>query len=389
MKHSESPHRKIRNRFWKTIFITILILIIIRLALPYVILSYANKTLANLEGYTGHIEDIDISIIRGAYGIKSIYIDKIDSLTNKGIPFISSDAIDFSIEWNALFKGEIVSNAAFYNPTIRFTKDKTGPEKIDTLDFRMILKRLMPIKINNFEVENGLLQYIDSSSKPIVNLEMQNIYLLAQNFTNKEDTALLPASLEVNSSVYDGIMKLNMKLNPLSDFPAFDMNFELQNINLQDLNDFFKAYANIDINKGTFSLYGEIAGRENKYLGYVKPVIKDLEVLGQEDRKDSFFNKIWEGIVELAGDILKNKEKEQVATKIPISGEYNEASVKIWYSIITILKNAFIQALYPSIDYEINQSTVKKITKEDNEKILEKILNKDSGEDKKKESKLP
>jgi hypothetical protein len=93
--------------------------------------------------------------------------------------------------------------------------------------------------------------------------------------------------------------------------------------------------------------------------------------------------------VELAGDILKNKEKEQVATKIPISGEYNEASVKIWYSIITILKNAFIQALYPSIDYEINQSTVKKITKEDNEKILEKILNKDSGEDKKKESKLP
>jgi hypothetical protein len=37
----------------------------------------------------------------------------------------------------------------------------------------------------------------------------------------------------------------------------------------------------------------------------------------------------------------------------------------------------------------INQSTVKKITKEDNEKILEKILNKDSGEDKKKESKLP
>jgi hypothetical protein len=137
-------------------------LIIIRLALPYAILSYANKTLANLEGYTGHIEDIDISIIRGAYGIKSIYIDKIDSLTNKGIPFISSDAIDFSIEWNALFKGEIVGNAAFYNPTIRFTKDKTDPEKIDTLDFRMILKRLMPIKINNFEVENGLLQYIDS-----------------------------------------------------------------------------------------------------------------------------------------------------------------------------------------------------------------------------------
>ena len=391
MNRSESPHRNKRNRLWKIILITILILTIIRLMLPYIILSYANKTLANLDEYTGHIEDIDISIIRGAYGINTIFIDKIDSATNARIPFLSSDAIEFSIEWNSLFKGQLVGDAAFLNPVILFTKDKTDPKNIDTVDFRMILNRFMPVKINKFEVENGLVQYIDSSSKPVVNVEMQNIYLLAQNFTNKEDTALLPASIEVNANVYGGTMNLNMKLNPLSDFPAFDLNFELKNTNLPELNDFFKAYANIDINKGTFSLFGEVAGRENKYVGYVKPVIKDLEVLGSEDRKDSFFNKIWEGIVELAGDILKNKEKEQVATKIPISGEYNEASVKIWFSIVTILRNAFIQAIYPSIDHQINQGTVKNLTKEDNENILEKILKNDANREKvkKKDSKLP
>ena len=57
-------------------------------------------------------------------------------------------------------------------------------------------------------------------------------------------------------------------------------------------------------------------------MGYVKPVIKDLQVKGDEDRHDSFFNKLYETLIGAVGVVLKNPEEKQVATKIPIEGEY-------------------------------------------------------------------
>ena len=45
------------------------------------VLSHANKSLPELDGFIGHIEDIDIALIRGSYAVKGLFIDKIDSIT--------------------------------------------------------------------------------------------------------------------------------------------------------------------------------------------------------------------------------------------------------------------------------------------------------------------
>src|SRR5665811_12868 len=80
---------QIRKKY--IILISILILlIVIRIILPYVVLHYANKTLANLDSYYGHIEDVDISLYRGAYIIKNIYLNKDDPVTKKQTKFFKS-----------------------------------------------------------------------------------------------------------------------------------------------------------------------------------------------------------------------------------------------------------------------------------------------------------
>lgn len=62
---------------WLKVAIILLVLVVaIRIALPYVVLRYTNKTLATMNGYTGHVEDIEIALLRGAYKIDSIYINK-------------------------------------------------------------------------------------------------------------------------------------------------------------------------------------------------------------------------------------------------------------------------------------------------------------------------
>ena len=356
---------KHKYRKWKILLVIVVFIAGIRIALPYVVLHYANKTLAGMDGYFGHVNDVDLSIFRGAYTIKSFYIDKNDSALGR-VPFISSEAIDISIEWKSLFDGRIVGELEFLNPILLFTKDKAEPAEIqkDTNDFRKILKTFMPLKINRFQIINGIIQYIDFSAKPIVNIRLDDAQILAQNLSSVQDTALLPATVVATANLYKGKLDFKLKLDPLADKPAFDMNVELENTSLPELNEFFKAYAKIDINKGTFGLYAEMAGKDGAFIGYVKPLITNLDVVGSQDRNDSFFNKLWEVIVGAAGVVLKNQKKDQVATKIPIEGKFGKTTISTWYAITDLLRNAFIQALYPSIDYQINLASATVAKKE-------------------------
>src|SRR6187402_2605915 len=116
----------------------LVLLLVIRLILPYVVLRLVNDRLTKIKGYYGHVVDIDIALIRGAYQLDSIYLNKVDSTTNKQTPFFSASEIDLSVEWKALFKGSIVGEAIFERPMITFTKDKVEPKSVqkDSSSFR-------------------------------------------------------------------------------------------------------------------------------------------------------------------------------------------------------------------------------------------------------------
>lgn len=333
-----------------------------------------------MEGYRGHIEDIDLALIRGAYKIDSIYLNKIDSATSKETPFFSASLIDLSVEWKALFHGSIVGEVEFKDPVMTFTKDKVEPKTVekDSTDFRQLLDDFMPLQVNRFAINNGNVKYKDETSKPPVDIALTDLFVIARNLKNSYDSgALLPATVTATASVYEGTMSVNLKMNPLAEEPTFDMNAEVKNTNLVLLNEFFKAYAKIDVNKGTFGMYAEVAAKDGGFTGYVKPVVKDLDVLGLEDRKDNFFQKVWESIAGAAGSIFTNPPKDQVATKIPFEGRLDDPKANIWITISNTLRNAFIQAIQPSIDNEINIASVDAPKKPEKKTLLQRVLGKD------------
>ncbi|MGE5382843.1 MAG: DUF748 domain-containing protein [Omnitrophica WOR_2 bacterium] len=377
MASTKSKKKNKIKKKWVIIFGIIALLIIFRLFLPGIVLHYANNSLARLDGYYGHIDDIDISLYRGAYQIDNIYLNKIDTVSGKKVPFFNADLIDLSVEWRALFDGRIVGKLIFLNPTLIFTKDKSEPKDVqkDTTNFKQVLKDLMPLKVNRFEVKGGSVHYKDENSKPKVDLKMESVYILAQNLSSVKDTALLPATVTASANVYKGTLTFDMKIDPLADDPTFDLNAELKNTSLPEFNEFFKAYAKLDVNKGTFGLYTEIAAKDRKFIGYVKPVINDLDVVGPEDRNDNLLRKLWENIAGTVGKLLENPKKDQLAAKIPIKGNFDKTTIGTWYAISTVLKNAFIQALYPSLDYQVTIANVEAQKPEKKKGFFEKIFN--------------
>jgi hypothetical protein len=374
------------TRTYKILLIAVVLLIILRLLLPYILLRYCNKSLSELNGYYGHIEDIDVSLYRGAYQINNMYLNKVDAKTHKQTEFFKVNNIDLSVEWHALFRGKLVGEFVFNSPKLIFTKNRTeiSDVKKDTNDFRKVLKDFMPLKVNRFEVYDGSIHYADPGATPKVDISIQQAHIIAENLKNVEDNKTeLPSPVTANANVYGGTLSLNMKMDALAQRTRFDLNAEIKNANLPSVNDFLKAYGGFDVHKGTLSLYTEFAAKNGRYKGYVKPVIKDLDVVGPEDRKDKFFQKVWENVVGGAGKILENPKKDQVATKVPIEGDFTGSNTDIIETIWELLRNAFIHALMPSIDNQINISSLN-THKDDHKGLFHKIF---GGKDKDKKDK--
>jgi hypothetical protein len=366
-----------KRRKWRIIGIVVMAIVMVRIILPYVLLHVANERLAETKGYYGHIADLDLAIIRGAYQLEGFYLDKKDTVTSARTPFLKAGLIDLSVEWGALFHGALVGELVIDSAEVRFTKEAAEPADLqkDTASFADLLHDFMPLKINRLELRNSAIRYKDPTSSPKVDLELSDLHLLALNLTNARDSSVvLPAKVKADADLYGGKMHFNMGIDPLAAKPTFDMNLELTRTELVRLNPMLQAYANVDVNKGSMGLYAEMATRDGAFTGYVKPVIKDLDVLGREDKGEPFFQKLWEGLVGTVGDVLKNPKKQQIATKVELSGKLSEVDVSTLYAVIELLRNAFIQALMPAIDNEINIGNVGEEAAKDDRGFFKKLF---------------
>ena len=366
---------------YKVLLSILVVLIIARIALPYVVLHFINKELTTLKGYYGHVDDVDIALYRGAYQIDRIKLQKVE--TTDTTDFLYIKYVDLAIEWKPIFKGSIVGKVLIDSSTIQITQEKNDVKDIskDTADFRKVLQDLMPITVNRFEMKNSVIKYKDPTSKPKLDMAVTNIDLVILNLANAYDsTKVLPATADMTARIYEGDFKVNVKLDPYADKPKFDMNVSLKNTNLVLLNDFLKVYANVDVNKGNFGLYSEVAAKEGKFDGYVKPIIKDLDIVSFNKEEGNLPQIAWESLIGSVAWVVTNHNKDQLATKVYLEGSFKEPDIKIGRAIVTVLQNAFIKALRPNIDGEINISSVG-INDKEKKGFFNKLFNKKDKKD--------
>lgn len=366
MTDTGTPIRRKKRKWFTWAVVILTVLICARVALPYIVLNFANKKLARLDGYYGHIGDIDIALYRGAYVMKNVYIDKIENDSRqKRTEFIKVKRVDFSVEWSALFDRKIVAEVEFEQPVIRYTLSKTIGKQAedDTTDFIQLVKSFVPLKINRFDVIDGEVHYVDPYSNPRIDLPLTELNVLGKGLTNEpREGELLPASIAANARLFNGSFNLDVSLDPLSKIPTFDLTADLSPTDLVHFNDFFTAYANFDLKKGNVELYSEFAARDGNFKGYVKPLIKDLDIVQFEKEEGSPLQIAYEAFVGSVAEIFQNQRKETLATRLEVQGKFNNPEVGILSAVLSVLKNAFIEALRPNIDNSINIGNVNRKT---------------------------
>lgn len=396
---SRSPSRRQPGRRGRTRKVAGILLIVVLLAviaahllLPSVILRIVNRELADIPGYHAHIEDLDISLLRGAYTLDDLRFRKVEG--DDTLPVFSARHVDFSVEWGALFRGKVVGEITLTAPRLTIFPAPAAPPD-DTASFAFsdlqeTLRNLFPFTINRFEIKDGALHFKDPARTPPVDIRLDDIDAVARGLTNaqqgadrdasapeqgtrveedKEDSThdtaaapregarkrdALPATFRLTARAMDHApLVINLALAPLAESPTFDLDAELTSLDLTTLNSFFRAYAGVDVERGTFSVYTEVAAADGRFAGYVKPLTRDIKVLDLDTDEGNLISMAWEALVAGAAKLLENPPEVQVGTKIPFRGTFSDPEPEIWSTIAYLLRNAFIRALQPGLENSI------------------------------------
>jgi hypothetical protein len=338
-----------------------IVLIGVRLALPFALKSYVNHQLNKSHDYSGRIGNVTVHLWRGAYQIHDLSIFKRSG--NIPVPFFSAKVMDLSLQWSELLHGSVVSRIAMQEPKLNFV---SGPSKEQTQtgnenNWNQTLESLAPFKINSLDITNGQVHFQNLYSKPPIDIYLNEIGGTATNFTNSRKVAQkLPAGAGIRAKTLGGGgLDFQIHIDPLAATPTFELTSQLTNVDLVALNDFLRAYGKFDVDRGQFALFTSFAAKDGKYEGYSKVFFKDLKVFKwDKERKKNILEIFWQAIVGTVTTAFKNHPNDQLATKIPISGSFEKTDVHLWPTIETLLHNAFIHALVPSLDQPVKTENV-------------------------------
>lgn len=319
-----------------------------RIYLPFWVTDYVNKQISQLEGYSGKIDGVGISLWRGAYQIYGLDIYKRNGLKE---PFVAASLVDLSVQWKALWHGSIVAEIDIHDITLNFAKSQSGKGG----GFADFINSLTPFDINRLEVSGGRVAYLDYSASPDVNLYVDDVSLLVTNLRNIEDrNERLPSRLEVSgTSIGDGKLAVTGKGNILRDVPDFDIDARLENAQLPAFNDYTREAAAIDFDKGRASFYSELAAADGHLTGYVKFIADDVTMINMRTQ-DNVFNAMWESLAATFMALFKNFPEDQFALRLPIEGRLDSPEGSGMAAFFSIFSNAFGGAFPRDTDGNIN-----------------------------------
>ncbi len=343
----------------------VLLLVGIRLALPFAIKYYVNNQLSKIPEYSGKIGDVKVHLWRGAYEINSVVITK--TTGHVPVPLFSAPVLDLSIQWRELFHGAVVGDVLLQRPELNFVAGPT-PDQTQTginKPWGETLASLFPFRINKFEIRQGQVHFQNFQKTPPVNIYIANLFSVATNLSNTRNLAQkLPAGLKASGQTLgNGQFDLDLKMDPLQKAPTFELNASLTNVDMVQLNDFLRSYGKLDVAAGNFSMFTSVASVQGAYKGYVKVLFRNLDVFEWEkERKKNVLDIFWEAIVGVLSEGFKNHTHDQLAAQIPVSGSFTDVHADLWSTTGSLLKNAFIRALVPKLGTKV------KLTDVDNKK---------------------
>jgi uncharacterized protein DUF748 len=208
------------------------------------------------------------------------------------------------------------------------------------------------LRARHVRVNNAAVAVVNAGAQPNYRLAITHTNLVIENFSNQKSDGLGVVNL-TGRFADSGPMKVKATFRPESNGPDFEIDARIEDVDLRAMNDLLRAHAKFDVTSGVFSVYSEMRVKNGRIEGYVKPLFHDLVVYDStQDQDKPFGQKMKEKVINVVGKVLKNRQREEVATVVPISGPLQNPKAGTMETVLKLVENAFIKAILPGFERE-------------------------------------
>lgn len=319
--------------------------------LPYWITNHINSQLDSIPGYRVSYDDYSISLIAASVTLKDVTVIK--SKSTVPLPFFEALRLRGGVDWNALANGYWVARVFVDQPILNFinSHEAESGQTYFPDNWTDIVNKLTVIPVNEITVRNGEIKYHDFDTAPMVTLHMTEISLRARNLQNASgDEKILSGVAEGSARVKNAVINIDVHLNAFYNEPMFQLNAGLTELNLVDVRDFLRAYGQFDVQQGLFSLYTKAGTRNNKVIGYVRPLIQDVTIASLQKEGERRSQLIRPSLRTESSDVWLVTSLVNNVEEIQFEGSLEKDGANLWNAVGSTLHNAFVEALVAMLE---------------------------------------
>ena len=364
---SSSKRGSRRKGKWKPILTIVLVLIIIRLALPFALQSYFNARLDQIDGYAGQVDRVSVSVLRGAYTLHDVTV--VHRELDIPSAFFQADRLHFFVQWSEVFQGNRVGAVRMQGPELHFAVSSEGESRYGVgVDWSEELSGLFPWRINQVEVHGGEAHFSDFSRELPVHVWIGNVVAEVRNLANTlELEEEMSASLRARGRPMGaGRFSMNVAFAPGNETPAFELSMAVSGLVLESLDSLLRTYGNYRIRSGLFDLFGEVSAYQGNYEGQVTTFFSDLDAQWwrepepplEEEHEDEpgvvwplqqRWEAIGEPVVELRGP------PESLVLRAPFSTSFEVDDIALEAAMARVLVDLFVHGLVPGLELQAEE----------------------------------
>jgi hypothetical protein len=212
----------------------------------------------------------------------------------------------------------------------------------------------MLVKVDRLQFRDGNFGLVNRDADHPYRVYVSGTELTVTNLSSGFREGAAKAKLK-GKFMGSGAARASATFREPSSGPNFDFDIAIEGASLPAMNDLLRSYGKLDVVKGTFSVYSEVKIKDQRIVGYVKPLIKDVDVYdSKQDKKKPVLKKIYEKIVGGLSHVLENRPRDEVATVVDISGPIEDPNTSIWETVVRLVSNAFVKAILPGFDREFD-----------------------------------
>jgi len=206
------------------------------------------------------------------------------------------------------------------------------------------------LRIKQGMIENSEFGFVNKAANPQYRVFISGTDIYLENWSNQltEGTSIVRLR---GMFMGNGATQINGAFRPETKSPDFDLSVRIWKTQVKSMNDLLRASGGLDVVSGVFSVYCEMTVKNGSIDGYLKPLFKDVQAFDPaQDQDKGLLKKIYENIVDLAAKALKNTPRGEVAAKADLSGPVENPKASTWELVVTLIKNAFFEAVLPGFE---------------------------------------